>query len=53
LNIYTLFLNGTQVINQHHWDNKDTSMSGGGVLLTDKEAVEQLVSVMKKRFENQ
>ena len=41
------------VINQHHWDNKDTSMNGVVVLLTDKEAVEQLVEVMKKRVESQ
>jgi len=42
------------VINQHnhHTDNKDTSMNGVILLLTDKEAVEQLVDVMKRRFEN-
>ena len=42
------------VINQHnsHTDNKDASMNGVIFLLTDKEAVDQLVEIMKKRFEN-
>jgi len=41
------------VINQHnhHTDNKDSSMNGVVFLVTDKEAIEQLVDVMKKRFE--
>jgi len=40
------------VINQHNSENKDSSVNGVILLLTDKEAVEQLVDVMKKRFEN-
>jgi len=42
------------VINQHnhHTDNKDASINGVIFLLTDKEAIEQLVNVMKKRVES-
>ena len=40
------------VINQHNTDNKDNSINGIVLLLTDKESVDQLVEVMKKRFEN-
>ena len=40
------------VINQHYSENKDSSINGAILLLTDKEAVEQLVDVMKKRFES-
>jgi len=39
------------VINQHNSDNKDSSINGIVLLLTDKEAVNQLVEVMKNRFE--
>jgi transcriptional regulator with XRE-family HTH domain len=39
------------VINQHYTDNKDSSVNGVILLLTDKEAVDQLVEVMRKRFE--
>jgi len=41
------------VINQHNSDNKDTSINGIILLLTDKEAVEQLVEVMKSKLEKQ
>ena len=40
------------IINQHNSDNKDSSINGIVLLLTDKEAVNQLVDVLKKRFEN-
>ncbi|MDR3217376.1 MAG: hypothetical protein LBU22_00090 [Dysgonamonadaceae bacterium] len=40
------------VINQHNTDNKDSSVNGIVLLLTDKEAVNRLVEVMKERFEN-
>jgi len=43
---------GEIVINQHNSENKDSSINGVVLLLTDKEAVEQLVEVMKKRFES-
>jgi DNA-binding XRE family transcriptional regulator len=39
------------VINQHNTDNKDSSINGIVLLLTDKEAVDQLVEVMKATFE--
>jgi hypothetical protein len=40
------------VINQQNTDNKDSSINNGIVLLlTDKEAVDQLVEVMKATFE--
>ena len=38
------------VINQNYNENKDNSVNGLIVLLTDKEAVTQLVEVMKERF---
>ena len=39
-------------INQHNTDNKDNSVNGIVLLLTDKESVDQLVEIMKKRFIN-
>jgi transcriptional regulator with XRE-family HTH domain len=39
------------VINQHNSDNKDRSINGVVLLLTDKEAVNQLIDVMKKQFD--
>ena len=39
------------VINQHNTDNKDSSVNGIVLVLTDKETVNQLVEVMKGRFE--
>jgi DNA-binding XRE family transcriptional regulator len=41
------------VINQHNTDNKDSSINGIILLLTDKEAVNQLIEIMKERFGNQ
>ena len=38
------------VINQHNSDNKDSSVNGIVLLLTDKEAVSQLVEVMKQHL---
>ena len=38
------------VINQHNTDNKDNSINGIVVLLTDKEAVDKLIEIMKERF---
>jgi len=38
------------VINQHNTDNKDGSVNGIVILLTDKESVDELVKVMKDRF---
>jgi transcriptional regulator with XRE-family HTH domain len=43
---------GNIIINQHNSDNKDTSINGVILLLSDKEALDQLVDVIKKRFEN-
>jgi DNA-binding XRE family transcriptional regulator len=40
------------VINQHNTDNKDNSINGIVLLLTDKESISQLVEVIKERFEN-
>ena len=40
------------VINQHNTDSKDSSINGIVLVLTDKEAVDQLVEVMKGRFES-
>ena len=37
------------VINQQNYDNKDNSINGIVLLLTDKEAVEQILDVIKKR----
>lgn len=40
------------VINQHNSDNKDTSINNSIVLLlTDKEAANRLVEIVKERFE--
>jgi transcriptional regulator with XRE-family HTH domain len=41
------------VINQHNTDNKDSSINGIVLLLTDKESVDQVMDVIKKRIENQ
>jgi transcriptional regulator with XRE-family HTH domain len=41
------------VINQHYTDSKDNSINGAILLLTDKEAIDQLVDVMKRRFDGQ
>jgi len=43
------------VINQHnnHTDNKDGSINGVILLLTDKDAVEQVMEVIKRKVENQ
>ena len=39
------------IITQHNTYNKDNSINGIVLLLTDKEAVDQLIEVMKKRFD--
>ena len=39
------------VINQQNTDNKDSSVNGIILLLTDKEAVNELVKVIKQRFD--
>ena len=46
---------GDIVINQynHHTDNKDGSINGIVLLLTDKEAMDQLVDVIKKKVERE
>jgi len=41
------------VINQHNTDNKDTSVNGIVILLTEKDAVNQLVEVLKVRFDRE
>jgi len=41
---------GDIVISQNNSDNKDDSINGVVFLLTDKEAIDQLVDVMKKKF---
>ena len=41
------------VINQHYSENKDSSINGMVLLLTDKEAIDQLVDVIKKRVDKQ
>jgi len=41
------------VINQHYSDNKDNLINGMVLLLTDKEAIDQLVDVMKTRLKNE
>jgi transcriptional regulator with XRE-family HTH domain len=41
------------VMNQHNSDNKDNLINGVIILLTDKEAIDQLVDMMKKQFEKQ
>jgi len=38
------------VINQQNTDNKDTSINGIVLLLTDKESVSELVSVLKEQL---
>ena len=40
------------VINQHNTDNKDSSVNGIVLVLTDKETVNQLIEVMKGKFES-
>jgi len=41
------------IINQQNSDNKDTSTNNSIVLLlTDKEAVDQVLDIIKKRVEN-
>ena len=39
------------IINQHNTDNKDNSINGIVFLLTDKEAVNELVKVLKEKLE--
>jgi transcriptional regulator with XRE-family HTH domain len=39
------------IINQHNSDNKDNSINGIVLLLTDKEAVEQVMEILKKKIE--
>jgi len=39
------------IINQHNTDNKDGSVNGIILLLTDKEVVDQLVDVLKGKVE--
>jgi len=39
------------VINQQNTDNKGTSVNGIVILLTDKEAVNELAKVLKERFD--
>ncbi|MDR2692298.1 MAG: helix-turn-helix domain-containing protein [Dysgonamonadaceae bacterium] len=41
------------VINQHNADNKDSSINGIILLLTDKEAVNQLVEIMREKLRPQ
>jgi len=42
------------IINQHNSENKDNSTNNSIVLLlTDKEAVEQVMEIIKKKIENQ
>ena len=43
---------GNIVINQQNSDNKDSSVNGVIILLTDKESVEQLVEILKKKVDN-
>ena len=38
------------IINQQNTDNKDSSVNGIILLLTDKDAVSELVKVIKQRF---
>jgi len=38
------------IINQQNTDNKDNSINGIVILLTDKSAVDQLIEVVKERF---
>ena len=39
------------VVNQHNTDNKDSSVNSIIMLFTDKEVIEQLVEIVKNRFE--
>jgi len=50
--INDLFKNkpGDIVINQHYSENKDSSINGMVLLLTDKESVNEFVKVMKGRL---
>jgi hypothetical protein len=41
------------VINQQNTNNKDSSVNGIILLLTDKEAVNQLVEIMREKFGSQ
>jgi transcriptional regulator with XRE-family HTH domain len=43
---------GNIIINQNNSDNKDASINGVILLLSDKEALDQLVDLIKKKFEN-
>jgi hypothetical protein len=40
------------IVNQHNSDNKDNSINGIVLLLTDKEAVDQVMEIVKKKLEN-
>jgi len=40
------------MITQHNSDNKDNSINGVVLLITDKEAVEQVMDIIKKKAEN-
>jgi len=42
---------GDIIISQYNSDNKDNSINGIIIFLTDKEAVNQLIEVVKERFE--
>jgi hypothetical protein len=45
---------GDIIINQHNTDNKDASTNNSIVLLvTDKEAVNQIMDIVKRRVEKQ
>jgi len=41
------------IINQNNTENKDSSINGIIVLLNDKDSMNQIVEVLKNRFENQ
>ncbi|MCL2313503.1 MAG: helix-turn-helix domain-containing protein [Firmicutes bacterium] len=41
------------IINQNNSDNKDSSINGIVLLLTDKEAVDQMMEIIKKKVEKQ
>ena len=38
------------IINQQYLNNKDTSVNGIVILLTDKDAISDLIEIIKKRF---
>ncbi len=42
--------NSNIVVNQNNTDNKDNSVNGIVLVLTDKEAVNELVTVLKDKF---